>query len=94
MLSNSILNKFAPGHAVFRQQLEMMKDKQVDFLEEQRNKENLEKKMMLRRMHKGYEGPQNLNELQRKMAEKKQQREKLYANNPEMLVGFLLPKFL
>lgn len=89
MLSNSILNKFAPGHAIFRQQLELMKNTQVDFLEEQRQKDNLEKKKMLRQQQRGYDSPQNLNELQKKIIERSMNRAKLYSDNPDMLVSFL-----
>lgn len=56
-LSNSILNKFAPGHSIFRQQLEKMKNNQTDFIQELKHKENLEKKTMLRNQMKGIEAP-------------------------------------
>jgi hypothetical protein len=90
MLSNSILNKFAPGHSVFRQQLTRIKDTKVDYLEDQRNKDNLEKKVMLRKQQKGYDSPKNMNELQRKIAERSSYRNKLYANNPDLLVSYNL----
>lgn len=90
MLSNSILNKFAPGHAIFRQQLEKLKSHQMDFLEEQRAKENLEKKIMLRKQQRGYESPKNVTELQRKMYERSNNRHKLYSDHPDMLVRTLL----
>ena len=90
MLSNSILNKFAPGHAVFRQQLSRIKDTQVDYLDEQRDKDNLEKKIMLRKQQKGYDSPKNMNELQRKIAERSDFRKKQYANNPDLLVNYNL----
>lgn len=86
MLANSMLNKFSAGHNVFRQQLDHMKYKQMDFLEFQRQKDNLEKKNMLRRMQKGYDDSQNLNEIQRKQLQRKHEREKLYSKNSDLMV--------
>lgn len=87
-LSSSILNKFAPSHAIFKQQLQKMKNNQVDFLEQERIKENLEKKAMLRQQLKGYESPKTINELQAKMLQRKQHRKRLYSENEARMVKF------
>jgi hypothetical protein len=82
-----MLNKFSAGHNVFRQQLDHMKDKQMDFLEFERQKQNLEKKNMLRRMQKGYDTNQNMNQIQRKQLQRKHEREKLYSKNSDLMVN-------
>lgn len=92
-MSSSILNKFAPAHSIFMQQLNKLKDHQVDYIEQQQLRETLEHKAMLRRQLKGYESPKNVNELQAKMLERKNNRSRLYSENKAKMVNTVNPDF-
>jgi hypothetical protein len=85
-----MLNKFSAGHNIFKQQLDHIKDKKVDFIEEKRDRDNLEKKNMLRKMQKGYGESQNLNDIQRKQLQRQADRAKLYGNNSNLMVNITL----
>jgi hypothetical protein len=89
-----MLNKFSAGHNIFKQQLDHIKDKKVDFIEEKRDRDNLEKKNMLRKMQKGYGESQNMNEIQRKQLQRQAERAKLYGNNSNMMVNITLRIYL
>jgi len=81
MLSNSILNKFAPGHAVFKQQLNKMKYGQEDYLKKLQQNSDIAD---CRRCTMKYDSSKNMNEVQKLMQKKLEQRERLYSDQPDL----------
>lgn len=88
LLSNSILNKFAPGHAVFKQQLNKIKNTQINYVKDKKIKEDLVKKAELRKLQKKYESSTNMSELKMRIQLKKKHRERFYSNHSELKVSY------
>ncbi|CAI2368095.1 unnamed protein product [Moneuplotes crassus] len=84
VLSNSILNKFAPGHTVFKQQLEIMKSKEQNSQNKKKDFDILLKRTIKRQSQKNLETEHHLTGFQKLRDNRIKNLEKKYAGDPRM----------
>ena len=83
------MNKFAPSHSIFRQQLERMKHHQLGFLEDLKMKEIMKYKAMKKKLKAvKVEAPETLNKFQEERERNKKVIEQVYEDKPDLRVNF------